>query len=108
MTEAHVARIAGEGWTIVEDAIEPDLVDALVLAIDRLHESLGVKPAQNLFEGLCTLRVYNLLARDRVFERVPVHDAVLPIFEKGRDSGLLVSSLSSFTFPPVERARSIH
>jgi ectoine hydroxylase-related dioxygenase (phytanoyl-CoA dioxygenase family) len=108
MLEEHVARVEKEGWTIVEDAIEPDLVDALVSAIDRLHEALGIKPAQNLFEGLTTLRVYNLLARDRVFERVPVHDAVLPIVEKVLDQGCLVSSLSSITILPGERAQPIH
>jgi ectoine hydroxylase-related dioxygenase (phytanoyl-CoA dioxygenase family) len=107
-TDEHVARIEEEGFTIVEDAIEPDLVDALVHAIDSLHEKLGVAPAQNLFEGLHTLRVYNLLARDRVFEKVPVHDAVLPIVEKVLDQGCLVSSLSSITILPGERAQPIH
>src|SRR4051794_39429962 len=106
MISSHVARVEKEGWTIVENAIEPDLVDALVGAIDRLQE--GVKPATNLFEGLSTLRVYNLLARDRVFERVPVHEAVLPIVEKVLDQGCLVSSLSSITILPGERAQPIH
>src|SRR5512147_1934365 len=102
--DEHVARIERDGYTVVEDAIEPALVDELVAAIDRLHAELAVGPAANLFEGLHTLRVYNLLARDRVFERVPVHDRILPIVEKVLDVGCLVSSLSSITILPGESA----
>lgn len=105
---AHAERIAMEGYTIVEDAIEPALVDALVGAIDRLHETLDVAPASNVFEGDRTLRVYNLLARDEVFEAVPVHDRVLPIVERVLDVGCLVSSLSSITILPGQTAQPMH
>ena len=104
----HAARIAKEGFTIVEDAIDPDLVSELVRAIDALHAELAITPAQNVFEGTKTLRVYNLLARGRIFERVPVHDAILPIVEAVLDPGCLVSSLSSITILPGETAQPIH
>ena len=107
-SEQHAARIASEGWTIVEDAIAPDLVGRLVAAIDQLHAELAVSPAANIFEGLHTLRVYNLLARGKVFEEVPVHDGVLPIVERVLDRGCLVSSLSSITILPGETAQPIH
>ena len=68
--EDHASRIAREGWTIVEDAIAPELVGRLVVAIDQLHAELAVSPAANIFEGLHTLRVYNLLARAKVFGHV--------------------------------------
>jgi ectoine hydroxylase-related dioxygenase (phytanoyl-CoA dioxygenase family) len=106
--DEHVARIEKDGFTIVEDAIEPTLVDRLVLAIDELHATLSVGPATNLFEGLATLRVYNLLARGKVFEEVPVHERVLPIVERVLDQGCLVSSLSSITIMPGERSQPIH
>ena len=77
-------------------------------AIDALHASLSVVPATNVFEGTKTLRVYNLLARGKVFEEVPVHDRVLPIVEKVLDNGCLVSSLSSITILPGEAAQVIH
>jgi ectoine hydroxylase-related dioxygenase (phytanoyl-CoA dioxygenase family) len=106
--EEHVARIAREGWTILEDAIAPDLVDGLVAAIDLLHGELSVQPAANIFEGTRTLRVYNLLARGKVFEEVPVHERVLPIVEGVLDRGCLVSSLSSITILAGEAAQPIH
>lgn len=106
--DEHVAHIAEDGFTIVEDAIEPDLVDRLVVAIDGLHASLGTTPAANIFEGTSTLRVYNLLARGKVFEEVPVHERILPIVERVLDRGCLVSSLSSITILPGETAQPIH
>ena len=104
----HAAAVESEGFTIVEDVIAPELVDRLVAAIDALHAELSVQPAQNIFEGTCTLRVYNLLARGKVFEEVPVHDRILPIVESVLDKGCLVSSLSSITILGGEGTQPIH
>ncbi len=104
----HVARIERDGFTILPDAIDGALCDELAQAIDRLHRELAVVPSPNIFEGTRTLRVYNLLARGRVFERVPVHDAVLPIVEEVLGRGCLVSSLSSISIGPDEVAQPIH
>ncbi len=105
---AHRARMAADGYTIVEDAIEPELLGELDEALARLERELDVQPAGNIFEGLRTLRVYNLLARGRVFERIPAHPAVLPIVEGVLDSGCLVSSLSSIGILPGEKAQPLH
>jgi ectoine hydroxylase-related dioxygenase (phytanoyl-CoA dioxygenase family) len=104
----HVEAVARDGYTIVEDAIEADLVDELAAAVTRLETELGVQPATNSFEGSRTLRIYNLLALDEVFERVPVHESVLPIVEGVLDPGCLVSSLSSINIGPDETAQPIH
>jgi ectoine hydroxylase-related dioxygenase (phytanoyl-CoA dioxygenase family) len=107
-TAEHVARIDRDGYTILEDVIAPGLVDRLVSAIDGLHATLRVKPAMNIFEGLQTMRVYNLLARGDVFAEVPIHASVLPVVEGVLDPGCLVSSLSSITILPGESAQPIH
>lgn len=106
--DGHLARMAQDGYTIVEDAIEPELLDELAREVTRLEEALGVRPAGNIFEGRKTLRVYNLLARGPVFARIPVHPQVLPIVEKVLDSGCLVSSLSSIGILPGEVAQPLH
>jgi len=106
--ETHLARIASDGFSIVENAIEPALLDALSAALARLEVERNIAPAANLFEGTRTLRIYNLLALDRVFEAVPVHDHVLPIVERVLDRGCLVSSLSSIAIGPGESAQPIH
>jgi ectoine hydroxylase-related dioxygenase (phytanoyl-CoA dioxygenase family) len=104
----HVARIAEHGFTIVPDAIEPDLVDALHEDLERLERELGVVPARNSFEGERTVRIYNLLARGDLYSRIPVHQNVLPIVEGVLDAGCLVSSLSSIAIGPGETAQPIH
>ena len=106
--EAHVTRVVADGYTIVEDAVEPDLVDALEAELLRLERELGAQPARNIFEGTRTVRIYNLLARGKVFERVPVHASVLPIVERVLDRGCLVSSLSSIAIGPDETAQPLH
>jgi ectoine hydroxylase-related dioxygenase (phytanoyl-CoA dioxygenase family) len=106
--KAHLEQLDRDGYTIVEDAIEPALLDEIAAELDRIEGALAVEPAANVFEGLRTLRVYNLLARGRVFERIPVHPRVLPIVEQVLDRGCLVSSLSSIGILPGETAQPIH
>jgi ectoine hydroxylase-related dioxygenase (phytanoyl-CoA dioxygenase family) len=107
-TARHVEAIARDGFTIVENAIAPDLVDALAEALARLERELGAKPAMNGFEGHRTVRIYNLLAHDPVFARIPVHANVLHIVEGVLDEGCLISSLSSIAIDPGETAQPIH
>jgi ectoine hydroxylase-related dioxygenase (phytanoyl-CoA dioxygenase family) len=106
--DAHVARIARDGYTILESAIEPDLVAALAEDLERLERELDVKPAANPFEGARTLRIYNLLVHGALWERIPVHERVLPVVERVLDPGCLVSSLSSINIGPDETAQPIH
>ncbi len=106
--ETHVEQIDENGYTIVEDAIDLDLIDALADSLLRLERETGVVPASNAFEGIHTVRIYNLLARDRIFEEIPDHPAVLPICECVLDPGLLVSSLSSIAIGPEESPQPIH
>ena len=105
---AHLKRIADDGYTIVADAIEPDLIDALAEDLLRLERELGTVPATNRFEGLRTWRIYNLLARGDLYARIPVHPNVLPIVDGVLDSGCLISSLSSIAIGPGEDAQPIH
>ena len=106
--DAHIARVREQGFTVVENAIAPDLVDALNDALVRLERDLAIKPATNSFEGRNTVRIYNLLAHGSPFERAPVHPSVLPIVEGVLDPGCLISSLSSIAIDPGEIAQPIH
>jgi ectoine hydroxylase-related dioxygenase (phytanoyl-CoA dioxygenase family) len=106
--ETHADEIDEVGYTIVEGAIDLELIDAFGETLVRLEREMGVVPASNVFEGLHTIRIYNLLARDRIFEKIPVHPAILPICERVLDPGLLVSSLSSIAIDPEESPQPIH
>ncbi|HJW42449.1 MAG TPA: phytanoyl-CoA dioxygenase family protein [Rhizomicrobium sp.] len=106
--DEHVARVARDGFTVVEDAIEPALIGVLSSELDRLERELGAKPAMNGFEGHKTVRIYNLLAYGEPFTRIPVHNNVRPVIEGVLDAGCLISSLSSIAIDPGETAQPIH
>lgn len=108
LRQAHVERIRRDGFTIVENAIAPALIDALQAALGRLERELDARPAGNGFEGHKTVRIYNLLAYGAPFTEVPVHESVLPIVEEILDPGCLISSLSSIAINPGEVAQPIH
>ena len=108
MVAGHIEGVKRDGYTIVENAIPADLIEALNDTLLRLERDLDAKPAMNGFEGHRTVRIYNLLVHDPVFAQVPVHAAVLPIVEGVLDEGCLISSLSSIAIDPGERAQPIH
>jgi hypothetical protein len=105
--EAHVEKIARDGYSIIERGIEPDFVDALVADLERLERELDIRPAPNRFEGVKTMRIYNLLIYGKLYERIPVHGQVLPIVERVLDPGCLISSLSSIAIGPDETPPTI-
>jgi ectoine hydroxylase-related dioxygenase (phytanoyl-CoA dioxygenase family) len=104
----HLGQISEQGYTIVEEAIEPSHLDALDTALLRLEDELAVVPAGNDFEGRQTVRIYNLLVHGKVFEQVPTHPNVLPIVDGVLDQGCLLSSLSSIAIGPDETPQPIH
>jgi ectoine hydroxylase-related dioxygenase (phytanoyl-CoA dioxygenase family) len=106
--DEHAKRIATDGYTILEGVLAPDLVDSLADDLVRLERAFAVQPAGNSFEGAQTIRIYNLLAFGALYEQVPVHPEVLPVVEAVLDPGCLVSSLSSISILPGERAQPIH
>jgi ectoine hydroxylase-related dioxygenase (phytanoyl-CoA dioxygenase family) len=104
----HLAKIEEQGYTIIANAVEPGLIDALNAALERLENDFSIEPGHNAFEGHHTIRIYNLLAHDAIFEKVPVHPAVLPVVEGVLDPGCLISSLSSISIDPGEAAQPLH
>jgi len=64
-TSAHLERVTRDGYTIVEGAIAPDLIEALNGALERLERDLKIGASHNAFEGERTVRIYNLLATAR-------------------------------------------
>jgi ectoine hydroxylase-related dioxygenase (phytanoyl-CoA dioxygenase family) len=104
----HLERIDSDGYTILEDAIEPDLVVQLRDTIRRLEHDLGVQPRETAAEGHATLRMYNLLAKDPVFQAMPVHPNVLPIAERLLDRGCLLSGMTAIDIGPGEHPQPMH
>jgi ectoine hydroxylase-related dioxygenase (phytanoyl-CoA dioxygenase family) len=106
--DAHVERVKRDGYTIVEDAIEPSLVRDLRDTIRRLEGELGVEPLGTQAEGHSTRRMYNLLAKGPVFQAMPVHPHVLPIVERLLDPGCLLSGMTAIDIGPGEHSQPMH
>lgn len=103
-----VEQIGEDGWAIVPDVLDAEQCAAIDDDLRRLERDLGIVPADNLFEGQHTTRIYNLLAHGPLYEAIAIHPTVLPIVERVLDPGLLVSSLSSIAIGPGESAQPIH
>ena len=105
---AHQQQLDSEGYTIVRDAIDLELVNALRDDVQRLQAELQRTPANNRFEGSHTTRTYNLLAHSEIWQQVPVHDSVLPLIEYVLGNECLISSLASIAIGPGEAAQVLH
>jgi len=106
--DAHALRIERDGYTIVENAMTVEMAEALGEDLLRLERELDIRPAPNPFEGEHTFRIYNLLVHGPLYEAIPLDENVLPIVERVLDPGCLVSSLSSVSICPGEKAQPIH
>jgi ectoine hydroxylase-related dioxygenase (phytanoyl-CoA dioxygenase family) len=104
----HLERMKRDGFTIVENVLDASTVAALRDDVWRLERELAARPATNLFEGVRTVRIYNLLAHGTIYQQIPVHERVLPVVEGVLDRGCLISSLSSIAIGPGEVAQPLH
>jgi ectoine hydroxylase-related dioxygenase (phytanoyl-CoA dioxygenase family) len=107
MTE-HLARVETDGYSLLEGAIEPELVEQLLTTIRRVEAELEVQPKATLAEGHATMRMYNLLAKDPAFRAMPLHPNVLPIVERLLDRGCLLSGMTAIDIGPGEHAQPMH
>lgn len=106
--EARLEQIDEEGFTILENVIAPDLVAEFRDEIHRVERELDVTPRGNTVEGLKTLRTYNLLAKSASFQKMPVHDAVLPLVERVLERDCLLSGMTSMDLGPGEVPQPLH
>jgi ectoine hydroxylase-related dioxygenase (phytanoyl-CoA dioxygenase family) len=106
--QAHVEKIANDGYTVIEGAASADLVAELKEAVERIEREHGLGPAMTSFEGFKTLRVNNLLTYADIFWEVPLHDNVLPVVERVLDKECLLSSFCSLVLGPGQEAQPIH
>ncbi len=71
--QLHADRIRDDGFTVIENAAEPDLVEGLKAALLRTERDHNLGYAKTSFEGFKTVRINNLLTYDDLFWEVPLH-----------------------------------
>ena len=77
--QLHADQIRDDGYTVIERAADPTLVEGLQQALERTEHEHGLGYAKTSFEGFKTVRINNLLTYDDMFWEVPLHANVLPV-----------------------------
>ncbi|MGB5757335.1 MAG: phytanoyl-CoA dioxygenase family protein [Acidimicrobiales bacterium] len=108
LMERHLERIERDGYTVVENAIAPELNDTLRNTVRRLFVELDVQPKGNRAEGFATKRLYNLVPRHEVFRQLPIHDNVLPVVEQLLEPECILSGTTAMDIGPGERLQGLH
>ena len=106
--QTHADRIRDDGFTVIEGAAGPELVEGLITALKRIEREHQLGPAKTSFEGFKTVRINNLLTYDDAFWEVPLHENVLPVVERVLDRECLLSSFCSLVLGPGQEAQPIH
>lgn len=107
-TDAYLEQLQRDGYVIVENVLEPELVELIDQDLRRLETELDIQTGKNEFEGTRTLRIHNLLVHGELYQQLPTHPKILPIIERFLDPGCLISSISTSTLLPGETAQTIH
>jgi ectoine hydroxylase-related dioxygenase (phytanoyl-CoA dioxygenase family) len=103
--EVHAALIERQGYTIIED-----FLDAGTLAEVRegLAPYLGAHQGRNDFEGYKTERVYTLVARAPVFERIVEDSRILGLCDRVLRPGYLLTASQAICIHPGETPQAVH
>ena len=103
--EAHAGRLARDGFTVIDDFLSPEDLAEARMRIDALS---GAHRGRNPFEGYATERIYTLVARGAVFERMTEDPRVLALLDRFLLPGCLLTASQSIRIHPGEAAQALH
>lgn len=100
-----LAEMDDQGFTVI-----PDFMDAATLTEVRagLEPFLGAHLGRNAFEGFSTERVYTLVARGAVFERLTEEPRLMAILSRVLLPDFLLTASQAISIRPGEAAQSLH
>ncbi|HWF01191.1 MAG TPA: phytanoyl-CoA dioxygenase family protein [Caulobacteraceae bacterium] len=101
----HLARMARDGFTIVEGVLDGAGLSEFRQALSPF---LGTHSGRNPFEGRATERVYTLVARGTIFEQLAEDPAILALVGAHLRPGFLLSASHAIDISPGEAAQSLH
>lgn len=103
--DAHVAKIQRDGFTIIEG-----FLDSATLAAVKsgLAPHFDKHRGRNAFEGFTTERVYTLVGRGRVFERIAEDERLLALIGRFLAPNFLLSAAQAIRIHPGEAAQALH
>jgi ectoine hydroxylase-related dioxygenase (phytanoyl-CoA dioxygenase family) len=102
---AHLARLDADGYTVIPDFLSPA---DLAAVREALAPFLGTHRGRNNFEGHATERVYTLVARGKVFERIAEDPRVLALCAALLKPGFLLTASQAICIHPGETPQPVH
>jgi len=103
--DRHLANLADDGLTIVEDFLDRDTLAEARAGIVPL---MGAHKGRTDFEGYLTERVYTLVARGKVFERIAEDPRMLALADRVLVRKYLLSVTQAINIHPGENAQGFH
>ncbi|MEM7092256.1 MAG: phytanoyl-CoA dioxygenase family protein [Actinomycetota bacterium] len=106
--QATLDEVEEQGYSILEGAIDPAFNAELRDTVRGQFSELGIEPKGNRAEGYATKRLYNLVPRAEVFQRLPTYENVLAVAEGLLDRHLILSGTTAMDIGPGERLQGLH
>jgi ectoine hydroxylase-related dioxygenase (phytanoyl-CoA dioxygenase family) len=102
------SRVEAEGYAIVRNVLDAESCAELIAEVDRVECELEIGFGQNEFEGVCTKRIFNLIARGPLFRSLVIDETVLALMEAILGDGFLLSGTTSMHIGPGETEQPLH
>ncbi len=103
-TDGDYETLMRDGYVIIERLID----EAACAAIRAEAARLIVGSGRNSFEGFKTQRVYNILAKSRVFDDLIDHPRLLALLDRVFEPNYLLSQAQLINIRPGEDAQALH
>jgi ectoine hydroxylase-related dioxygenase (phytanoyl-CoA dioxygenase family) len=103
--EGHLRDLEAQGYTIVPDFLSSE---ELRQVREALRPHLQAHSGRNNFEGYKTERVYTLVARAKIFERIAEDPRVLALCGRFLKTGFLLTASQAICIRPGETPQPIH
>jgi ectoine hydroxylase-related dioxygenase (phytanoyl-CoA dioxygenase family) len=108
LTSQVEAFVAADGYAIISGVIDPAACALLVEEVDRVEREAQIEFGKNDFEGFCTRRIFNLIARGPRFRESVINESVLATVEALLGEGFLLSGTTSMHIGPGETDQLLH
>lgn len=104
----HATRIEEQGYSVAEDLIPLELCEEIKKDISRMEAIGPPKLKQNEFTGYNTLRYFDLINKNSIWEQVATHPPVLEVIRRVLGQDMLLSTMGTAVIDPGESSQRIH
>jgi len=109
VVKSHIEALGRGGYTIIEDVLKPDSVDAIRKRVRELEkETLGQVEGAGPVDGSSQLRTAGLLQLDPMFREIPILEDLLPVVQGILGPECLLTAFSAIDELPGENKQPIH